>query len=203
MTPSSQVAFVAGAAAPVGVAISNYLAASGYAVVAIDIGLRPSGYADQVHLNADLAHPSEVKRVIAVASDVVGEPDTVVLALPAPEPEGESPRQALQGATEGWLDFTHAIGELMARRGGGHILFLLPSKVDRPTAGQALAAATQRAAVDAFSAKFAPARVRVNAIALSPHAGKNAFRDVLGAVIYFEQQTSIMGEAIHLGRLAA
>lgn len=200
MTPTAPFALVVGAAQAAGAAVSNYLAAYGYNVVAVDAGLRPSGYADQVHLDADLAHEAEIKRVVAEARALFGAPSLLVVALPAPAPL--PPSQALRTATVGWLDVTQAIAEAMARGGAGQIVFLPPPPIAQ-TAGQALAAATQRAAAEAFATQFAGLGVRVNTVEVSPQARATAYRDVLGAVTYLDQAKTLWGEVIRPGRLAA
>ncbi|MFZ0266433.1 hypothetical protein [Caulobacter sp.] len=201
MSSSAPKALVAGAGAPAGSAVSNWLAARGYRVLAVDIGLGPSGYSDQVHLDADLVQAGEIKRVSGETKRVLGEPDILVVALPAPATLPLS--AALRAATDDWLDFTQTVAETMALRRQGHVVLLLPQPPEPLTIGQTLGAKAQRAAVEALASHFSTTGVRVNAIAVSPQAVASGHREVLGAVDYLERAKTLWGEMIHPERLAA
>ncbi|MBP2708243.1 SDR family oxidoreductase [Microbispora sp. RL4-1S] len=227
-TQSQKVAVVTGASQGLGAAIVDAYRKLGYAVVATSRGIRPSGDADVLTVQGDIADPATAERVIAAGVERFGRVDALVnnAGVFVAKPFTDYTRDDYATVTginlAGFFHITQlAIGQMLAQ-GSGHIVSITTSLVDNPDSRvpSALASLTKggvHAATRSLAVEYATRGIRVNAVSpgtiktpmhpeethgflsgLHPVGRMGEASDIADAVIYLENAPFVTGEILHV-----
>ncbi|MGW2338537.1 SDR family NAD(P)-dependent oxidoreductase [Streptomyces sp. NPDC001685] len=229
MTPSGQkVAVITGASQGIGAGLVDAYRKLGYAVVATSRTITPSGDADIVTVQGDIADPSTAERVASAAMERFGRIDTLVnnagifIAKPFTEYTPED-YAAVKGVNlDGFFRLTQLSVEQMLRQGAGHVVQITTSLVDQANSSvnSVLASLTKgglQSATKALAIEYATRGIRSNAVslgiiktpmhseenhaafaALHPVGRMGEVSDIVDAVVYLENAHFVTGEILHV-----
>ena len=229
MSSVQKVAIVTGASQGIGAAVADGYRGRGYAVVTVARSITASDDPGVLAVAGDLARPGTGARIAEQALDRFGRIDTLVINagvyLEKPFADcTDADYDLLTGVNlRGFFDVTRAvIPAMLAGGGGGHILCVSTSLVDRANARipAALASLTKGGLVAAtreLAIEYASRGIRANAVslgvirtpmnaddpdgalaALHPLGRMGEVGDVVDAIMYLEQASFVTGEILHV-----
>ncbi|MCG7209045.1 SDR family NAD(P)-dependent oxidoreductase [Streptomyces arenae] len=227
-TSQQKVAIVTGASQGIGAALVEGYRKLGHAVVATSRSIAPSGDADVLTVQGDIADPATAERVVAAAVERFGRVDTVVnnagvfVAKPFTDYTADDYATVTGINVAGFFHLTQqAVPHLLAQ-GGGHIVSVTTSLVDSPDARvpSVLASLTKgglQAATKSLAIEYATRGIRVNAVspgtiktpmhaaethdflaALHPVGRMGEVSDIVDAVLFLETAPFVTGEILHV-----
>ncbi|WP_046728215.1 SDR family NAD(P)-dependent oxidoreductase [Streptomyces humi] len=227
-TSQQKVAIVTGASQGIGAALVEGYRKLGHAVVATSRSITPSGDADVLAVQGDIADPATAERVVAAAVERFGRVDTVVnnagvfVAKPFTDYTAEDYATVTGINVDGFFHLTQqAIPHLLAQ-GGGHIVSVTTSLVDSADARvpSVLASLTKggiQSATKSLAIEYATRGIRVNAVspgtiktpmhaaetheflaALHPVGRMGEVSDIVDAVLFLETAPFVTGEILHV-----
>ncbi|OBK14505.1 SDR family NAD(P)-dependent oxidoreductase [Mycobacterium asiaticum] len=226
---SERVAIITGASQGIGDALVTGYRKSGYAVVANSRHIGDSTDPLVLAVPGDVAQPGVGGQIVEAALERFGRVDTVVnnagIFVPKPFTEyTDADYDAVTGVNlRGFFEVSRAaIGAMLGREGGGHVVNISTSLVDHPNAQvpSALASLTKgglNAATKALAIEYAARGIRVNAVALGnirtpmhdpsthdflakmhPLGRLGEIDEVVDAVLYLEGNSFVTGEILHV-----
>lgn len=227
-TSQQKVAIVTGASQGIGAALVEGYRKLGHAVVATSRSIAPSGDADVLTVQGDIADPATAERVVAAAVERFGRVDTVVnnagvfVAKPFTDYTADDYATVTGINVAGFFHLTQqAVPHLLAQ-GGGHIVSVTTSLVDSPDARvpSVLASLTKgglQSATKSLAIEYATRGIRVNAVspgtiktpmhaaethdflaALHPVGRMGEVSDIVDAVLFLETAPFVTGEILHV-----
>ncbi|MGW5658149.1 SDR family NAD(P)-dependent oxidoreductase [Streptomyces humi] len=227
-TSQQKVAIVTGASQGIGAALVEGYRKLGHAVVATSRSIAPSGDADVLTVQGDIADPATAERVVAAALERFGRVDTVVnnagvfVAKPFTDYTADDYATVTGINVAGFFHLTQqAVPHLLAQ-GGGHIVSVTTSLVDSPDARvpSVLASLTKgglQSATKSLAIEYATRGIRVNAVspgtiktpmhaaethdflaALHPVGRMGEVSDIVDAVLFLETAPFVTGEILHV-----
>jgi NAD(P)-dependent dehydrogenase (short-subunit alcohol dehydrogenase family) len=223
-----KVAIITGASQGIGAGLVAGFRASGYAVVGTSRSIRPSDESDYLTVEGDISEAETAKRVAEQALDRFGRIDTLIndagifISKPFADYSPDDYAAITAVNLAGFFHITQrAIGQ-MVDQGGGHIVNITTSIVDRPSSERpsALVALTKgglAAVTRSLAIEYASRGVRVNAVApgviktpvhelasykglaeLHPLGRLGEVSDVVDGILYLERATFVTGEILHI-----
>ncbi|MGQ5640479.1 MULTISPECIES: SDR family NAD(P)-dependent oxidoreductase [unclassified Streptomyces] len=223
-----KVAVVTGASQGLGAAIVNAYRKAGYAVVATSRGIAPSGEADLLTVQGDIADPATAERVIAATVERFGRVDTLInnagifVAKPFTEYTLDDYAAVVGVNLNGFFRITQLAIEQMLTQGGGHVVNITTSLVDNadarvPSVMASLTKGGLQSATKSLAIEYATRGIRVNAVSpgtirtpmhpedtheslagLHPIGRLGEPSDIADAVIYLENAPFVTGEILHV-----
>ena len=225
---SKQVAVITGASQGIGAGLVEAYRKLGYAVVATSRTIAPSGDADVVTVQGDIADPVTAERVIATAVERFGRVDTLVnnaglfVAKPFTEYTAEDYATVTGVNLAGFYRITQlAIGQMLTQ-GGGHVVSVTTSLVDNadsrvPSVLASLTKGGLQSATKSLAIEYATRGIRANAVSpgtiktpmhpeethealasLHPVGRMGETGDIVDAVLYLENAPFVTGEILHV-----
>jgi NAD(P)-dependent dehydrogenase (short-subunit alcohol dehydrogenase family) len=225
---SQQVAVITGASQGIGAGLVEAYRKLGYAVVATSRTIAPSGDADVVTVQGDIADPVTAERVIATAVERFGRVDTLVnnaglfVAKPFTEYTAEDYATVTGVNLAGFYRITQlAIGQMLTQ-GGGHVVSVTTSLVDNadsrvPSVLASLTKGGLQSATKSLAIEYATRGIRANAVSpgtiktpmhpeethealagLHPVGRMGETGDIVDAVLYLENAPFVTGEILHV-----
>jgi NAD(P)-dependent dehydrogenase (short-subunit alcohol dehydrogenase family) len=223
-----KVAIITGASQGIGAGLVAGFRASGYAVVGTSRSIRPSDDADYLTVQGDISEAKTAERVAEQTLDRFGRIDSLInnagLFISKPftdySPDDYAAITAVNLA--GFFHITQRAIRHMVDQGGGHIVNITTSIVDRPSSERpsALVALTKgglAAVTRSLAIEYASRGVRVNAVApgviktplheldsyeglaeLHPLGRLGEVSDVVDGILYLERATFVTGEILHI-----
>ncbi len=227
---SPPVAIITGASRGIGAGLVAGYRSAGYAVVGVARSLRAAdrGETDYVAVAGDIADPQAARRAVDEARDRFGRIDTLInnagtyIGKPFTEYTVDDYAAITAVNLTGFFHITQLAIADMITRGGGHVVNISTSLVDRadstrPSALVALTKGGLVAASRSLAIEYASRGVRVNAVslgvietpghdpatyegldALHPLGRVGEITDVVDAILYLERATFITGETLHV-----
>ncbi len=223
-----KVAIVTGASQGIGAGLADGYRRAGYAVVGTSLSIPPSSEPDFLTVQGDITEAATARRVVEQALERFGRIDSLVnnagvfIGKPFTEYTPEDYAAVTAVNLAGFFHITqHAIAQMVAQ-GGGHVVNISTSLVDRAdsTRPSALAALTKgglAAVARSLAIEYASRGVRVNTVALgvirtpvhdaASYAGMASLHplgrigeisDVVDGILYLEQATFVTGETLHI-----
>ena len=227
-TQNQKVAVITGASQGIGAGLVEAYRKAGYAVVATSRTIAPSGDADVVTVQGDLADPATADRVISAAVERFGRVDTLVnnagifVAKPFTEYTADDYATVTGINLAGVFHITQlAIGQMLTQ-GGGHVVNVTTSLVDNadsrvPSVLASLTKGGLQSATKSLAVEYATRGVRVNAVSpgtiktpmhpaetheflagLHPVGRMGETSDIVDAVLYLENAPFVTGEILHV-----
>lgn len=223
-----KVAIITGASQGIGAGLVAGFRASGYAVVGTSRSIRPSDESGYLTVQGDISEAKTAERVAEQALDRFGRIDSLInnagLFISKPftdySPDDYAAITAVNLA--GFFHITQRAIRQMVDQGGGHIVNITTSIVDRPSSERpsALVALTKgglAAVTRSLAIEYASRGVRVNAVApgviktplhelasyeglaeLHPLGRLGAVSDVVDGIMHLERATFVTGEILHI-----
>jgi NAD(P)-dependent dehydrogenase (short-subunit alcohol dehydrogenase family) len=223
-----KVAIITGASQGIGAGLVAGFRASGYAVVGTSRSIRPSDESGYLTVQGDISEAKTAKRVADQTLDRFGRIDTLInnagLFISKPftdySPDDYAAITAVNLA--GFFHITQRAIRQMVHQGGGHIVNITTSIVDRPSSerASALVALTKgglAAVTRSLAIEYASRGVRVNAVApgviktplheldsykglaeLHPLGRLGEVSDVVDGILYLERATFVTGAILHI-----
>lgn len=229
MDTAPKVAVITGASRGIGEALVTAYRGLGYAVTAIARSIRPSHDPGVLALPADITERGAGARLVDAAVGRFGRVDTLVnnagvfVSKPFTEYTDEDFEKVTAVNLRGFFELSRAaIGAMLSREGGGHVVNVSTSLVDNADAevNGALASLTKgglNAVTKSLAIEYATRGVRVNAVSLGVirtpmhptdpdgfQAARHPVRrmgeidDVVRAVLYLEGAPFVTGEISHV-----
>ncbi|GAA4605355.1 SDR family oxidoreductase [Actinoallomurus liliacearum] len=223
-----KVAVITGASQGIGAGLVEAYRKLGYAVVATSRTIAPSGDADVVTVQGDIADPATAERVIAAAVERFGRVDTLVnnagifVAKPFTDYTQDDYAAVTGVNLTGFFRITQPAVEQMLAQGGGHIVNITTSLVDSadsrvPSVLASLTKGGLQSATKSLAIEYATRGIRANAVspgtiktpmhpeethealaALHPVGRMGEESDIVDAVIYLENAPFVTGEILHV-----
>ena len=226
---NDRVAIITGASQGIGDALVAGYRERGYAVVANSRRISESTDPLVLAVPGDVAQPGVGGQIVAAALQRFGRVDTVVnnagifVAKPFIEYTDDD-YDAVTGVNlRGFFEVSRAaVGAMLSREGGGHIVNISTSLVDHPNSQvpSVLASLTKgglNAATKSLAIEYASRGIRVNAVALGnirtpmhdpsthdflakmhPLGRLGEISEVVDAVLYLEGNSFVTGEILHV-----
>ncbi|MDT5225272.1 MAG: hypothetical protein QOG19_2679 [Mycobacterium sp.] len=226
---NDRVAIITGASQGIGDALVTGYRERGYAVVANSRGISASADPLVLAVAGDVAQPGVGGQIVSAALERFGRVDTVVnnagifVAKPFTEYTDDD-YDAITGVNlRGFFEVSRAaIGAMLSREGGGHVVNISTSLVDHPNSQvpSVLASLTKgglNAATKSLAIEYASRGIRVNAVALGnirtpmhdpsthdflakmhPLGRLGEIAEVVDAVLYLEGNSFVTGEILHV-----
>ena len=223
-----KVAIITGASQGIGAGLVAGFRACGYAVVGTSRSIRPSDDADHLTVQGDISEAKTAERVAEQTLDRFGRIDSLInnagLFISKPftdySPDDYAAITAVNLA--GFFHITQRAIRQMVDQGGGHIVNITTSIVDRPSSEppSALVALTKgglAAVTRSLAIEYASRGVRVNAVApgviktplheldsyeglaeLHPLGRLGEVSDVVDGILYLERATFVTGAILHI-----
>src|SRR5690348_5791419 len=172
---NQKVAVITGASQGIGAGLVEAYRKLGYAVVATSRTIAPSGDADIVTVQGDIADPATAERVIATAVERFGRVDTLVnnagifVAKPFTEYTAEDYATVTGVNLAGFYRITQlAVGQMLTQ-GGGHVVSVTTSLVDNadsrvPSVLASLTKGGLQSATKSLAIEYATRGIRANAV---------------------------------------
>ncbi|HEY2258087.1 MAG TPA: SDR family oxidoreductase [Solirubrobacteraceae bacterium] len=231
MTPppdTQKVAIITGASQGIGAGLTAGFRRAGYAVVGTSRSIAPANEPDLLTVRGDITETGTAQRVVEQAVERFGRVDSLInnagIFISKPFTEYTADDYAAISAVNltGFFYITQHAVRQMVSQGGGHIVNMTTSIVDRADSGRpsALVALTKgglAAVTRSLAVEYASRGVRVNAIApgviktpmhdLASYAGLAAdhplgrlgeIDDIVDAILYLERATFVTGETLHV-----
>jgi len=221
-----KVAIITGASQGIGAGLVAGFRAAGYAVVGNSRSIGSVSESDYVTVEGDIAAPETARSVVDRALGRFGRIDTLInnagVFISKPFTDYAADEYAAISAVNlaGFFHITQAAIKQMLSQGGGHVVNITTSLIDRPSTRRpsALVALTKgglAAATRSLAVEYASRGIRVNAVApgviMTPaydaasYAGMagpvgrlGEISDILDAILYLEQATFVTGETLHV-----
>jgi len=232
--PGKKVAIVTGASQGIGAGVATAFAACGYAVVGTARSVEQSETPDVLMVPGDIAQEATAQVVVEQALDRFGRIDTLVnnagvfIGKPFTEYTPDDYLAITSVNLTGFFHITQRAIRQMVVQGGGHVINVSTSLVDRPDSRtpSALASLTKgglEAVSRSLAIEYAKRGVRVNTVALGviqtpvhdpdsyqgladrhPLGRLGEVSDVVEGILYLERATFVTGETLHVdgGRAA-
>jgi NAD(P)-dependent dehydrogenase (short-subunit alcohol dehydrogenase family) len=228
MSNSQRVAIITGASQGIGECLVTAYRKLDYAVVANSRTIAESDDPMVVTVPGDIAQPGVGQRIVDAAIEKFGRIDTVVnnagIFIPKPFTDyTDEDYDAVTGVNlRGFFEVSRAaVGAMLSREGGGHIVNISTSLVDHansrvPSALASLTKGGLSAVTKALAIEYA-GRIRANAVALGvirtpmhdpasydtlaklhPVGRLGEIDDVVDAVVYLESAPFVTGEILHV-----
>jgi NAD(P)-dependent dehydrogenase (short-subunit alcohol dehydrogenase family) len=223
-----RVAIITGASQGIGAGLVAGFRGAGYAVVGNSRSIASVEEPDYLTVEGDVAAAETARRVVGRAMDRFGRIDTLInnagifISKPFMEytPDDYAAITAVNLA--GFFHITQAAIRQMVAQGGGHIVNITTSIVDRPSSKRpaALVALTKgglAAATRALAIEYASRGIRFNAVApgivktplhdaasyeglaaLHPLGRLGEIEDIVDGILYLEGATFVTGEILHI-----
>ncbi|WP_405550467.1 SDR family NAD(P)-dependent oxidoreductase [Streptomyces sp. NBC_01171] len=229
MDSTQKVAVITGASRGIGAALVTAYRSLGYAVTAVARSIPPSDDPDVLTHADDVASSGAGARIAKATTDRFGRLDTLVncagvfVAKPFTDYTDEDFSTVVGVNVRGFFEVTRsAVGVMLARQGGGHVVNVSTSLVDNADARVtgALASLTKgglNAVSKSLAIEYAKRDIRVNAVslgviqtsmhptdpggvqaALHPVGRMGQVDDVVRAILYLEQAPFVTGEIAHV-----
>lgn len=229
MDAEPKVAVITGASRGIGEALVTAYRGLGYAVTATARSIRPSDDPDVLAVPADITEPGAGAHVVDAALKRFGRLDTLVnnagifVSKPFTDCTDEDFEKVTAVNLRGFFEVSRsAIGAMLGRKGGGHVVSISTSLVDNADAEvtAALASLTKgglNAVTKSLAIEYATRGVRVNAVSLGvirtpmhptdpdgfqaarhPVKRMGEIDDVVRAILYLEQAPFVTGEISHV-----
>ena len=219
---------VTGASQGIGAGLVSAYRRAGYAVVGTSRAIAASADADYLTVQGDIADPATARRVVERALDGFGRIDSLVnnaglfIGKPFTEYTAEDYEAVTSVNLAGFFHITQLAIRQMVAQGGGHVVNISTSLVDRPDSQRpaALTALTKgglAAVTRSLAIEYASRGVRVNAVALgvvrtpahdpASYAGMEALHplgrigevaDVAEGILFLERAGFVTGEIVHI-----
>jgi NAD(P)-dependent dehydrogenase (short-subunit alcohol dehydrogenase family) len=225
---SGRVAIITGASQGIGAGLAAGFRGAGYAVVGTSRSIPPADEADYLTVRGDITQLETAQHVLGQAIDRFGRIDSLVnnagifISKRFTDYTASDFAAITRLNLGGFFNITQgAIGQMLAQ-GGGHVVNITTSIVDRgdsrrPSALVALTKGGLAAVTRSLAIEYASHGVRVNAVApgvvetpahdpasyeglarLHPLGRVGHVDDVVGAVLYLERATFVTGETLHV-----
>ncbi len=232
--PGKKVAIVTGASQGIGSGIAAGFSASGYAVVGNALSVEPSDSPEVLMVPGDITQEETAERVVREALDRFGRIDTLVnnagifIGKPFTEYTLDDYLAITSVNLTGFFHITQRAIRQMVDQGGGHVVNVSTSLVDRPDSRtpSALASLTKgglEAVSRSLAMEYAHRGIRVNTVSLGiiktpvhdqasyeglaarlPLGRLGDVGDVVDGILYLERATFVTGETLRIdgGRAA-
>jgi NAD(P)-dependent dehydrogenase (short-subunit alcohol dehydrogenase family) len=229
MSLVQRVAVITGASQGIGDGLVTGYRKRGYAVVANSRSIGASDDPMVLTVPGDIAQPGVGGQIVKAALERFGRIDTVVnnagIFIPKPFTEyTDEDYDAVTGVNlRGFFEVSRAaVGAILSRDGGGHLVNISTSLVDHansqvPSALASLTKGGLNAATKALAIEYADRCIRVNAVALGiirtsmhdpssfdalaklhPLGRLGEIDEIVDAVLYLENATFVTGEILHV-----
>jgi NAD(P)-dependent dehydrogenase (short-subunit alcohol dehydrogenase family) len=226
---NDRVAIITGASQGIGDALVAGYRERGYAVVANSRRISESSDPLVLAVPGDVAQPGVGGQIVAAALQRFGRVDTVVnnagifVAKPFIEYTDNDYDTVTGVNLRGFFEVSRAaVGAMLSREGGGHVVNISTSLVDHPNSQvpSVLASLTKgglNAATKSLAIEYASRGIRVNAVALGnirtpmhdpsthdflakmhPLGRLGEISEVVDAVLYLEGNSFVTGEILHV-----
>jgi NAD(P)-dependent dehydrogenase (short-subunit alcohol dehydrogenase family) len=223
-----KVAIVTGASRGIGAGLAAGLRGAGHAVVGTSRSIPSATEADYLTVRGDITEEETAERVVQQALDRFGRIDSLVnnagvfIGKPFTDYTAADFAASTGLNLAGFFHITQRVVRQMVAQGGGHIVNITTTIVDRadserPSALVALTKGGLSAVTRSLAIEYASRGVRVNAVApgviqtpahdpasyeglarLHPLGRLGQVDDVLGAVLYLERASFVTGETLHV-----
>ena len=223
-----KVAIITGASQGIGAGLAAAYRRAGYAVVGTSRSIGASADADYLTVQGDIADADTARRVVERALGRFGRIDSLInnaglfIGKPFTEYSFDDYEAVTSVNLAGFFHITQLAIRQMVSQGGGHVVNITTSLVDRadsqrPSALTALTKGGLAAVTRSLATEYASRGVRVNAVALgvirtpahdpTSYAGMAALHplgrigeigDVAGGILYLERATFVTGETVHI-----
>ncbi len=230
MSPSEpqKVVIITGASQGIGAGLVAAFRSAGYAVVGTSRSIRPSDESGYLTVQGDIGDATTAERVAEQALDRFGRIDSLInnagifISKPFTDYSPDDYAAITAVNLAGFFHITQRAIRHMVDQGGGHIVNVTTSIVDRPSSERpsALVALTKgglAAVTRSLAIEYASRGVRVNAVApgiiatpqyerasydglaeLHPLGRLGEVRDVVDGILYLERATFVTGEILHI-----
>lgn len=229
MNTERKVVVITGASQGIGAGLVQGFLSRGYRVVANSRSIEPHESAEVLAVAGDIADPVVAERVIAAAVEKFGRVDTLVnnagiyLGKPFTEYTADDFAKVMSVNVAGFFHISqHAVRQLLAQGGGGHIVNITTTLVGQPVKGVPSALASlSKGGLDAvtrsLAIEYADKGIRVNAVApgviktpmhapethaflngLHPVGRMGEVSEIVEAVLYLESAAFVTGETLHV-----
>ncbi|WP_051450504.1 SDR family NAD(P)-dependent oxidoreductase [Actinospica robiniae] len=223
-----KVAIITGADGGIGSAVVAAYRDLGYAVVATSRSMPKSEDPRVLPVSADLVEPDAGERIVGAAMDRFGRVDTLVnsagvyIGKPFTDHTDKDFDLIVGVNLRGFFNVSRsAVGAMLSRDGGGHVLNISTSLVDRsdsqvPCALASLTKGGLNAVTRELAIEYAAHGIRVNCVSLGvvrtpmnpevtpelaarhPLGRMEEVDDVVQAIRYLEQASFVTGEILHV-----
>ena len=227
-TQYPKVALITGASQGLGAGMVDAYRKLGYLVVATSRTIAPSGDPGILTVQGDIADPATGERVVAAGVERFGRIDTLVnnagtfVAKPFTDYTQDDYAAVTGVNLAGFFRITQLAIERMLAQGGGHIVNVTTSLVDKadsrvPSALASLTKGGLQSVTKSLAIEYATRGIRVNAVApgtiktpmhpvethealaaLHPVRRMGETSDIAQAVIYLENAPFVTGEILHV-----
>ena len=224
----TKVAVVTGASQGIGAALVQGFRGRDYRVIAVSRSIKPSGDANVVSIQGDVADPKTADLVFKEAVDRFGRVDTLVnnagmfMAKPFTVYSDDDYAAFIGTNVSGFFYMTRRAVDAMLKKGSGHVVTISTSLVDQPmTSVPAVLASLTKGALNAatksLAIEYAGSGVRVNAVSpgiiktpmhppeahsalakLHPMGRMGETSDIVYGVMYLESAHFVTGEVLHV-----
>ena len=228
MTTMQKVAIVTGASQGIGAGVVAGFRRARYAVVGNSRSIDSADEFDYVTVQGNIAEADTARRVIDRALDRFGRIDSLInvagifIGKPFSEYTVDDYTRITAVNLAGFFHITQVALQQMALQGGGHVVNITTSIVDRPSSKRpsALVSLTKgglAAVTRSLAIEYASRGVRVNAVApgiirtpvhdpasydgldgLHPLGRLGEIEDILDGILYLERATFVTGEILHI-----
>jgi len=223
-----KVAIVTGASQGIGAGVVAGFRRARYAVVGNSRSIDSADEFDYVTVQGNIAEADTARRVIDRALDRFGRIDSLInvagifIGKPFSEYTVDDYTRITAVNLAGFFHITQVALQQMALQGGGHVVNITTSIVDRPSSKRpsALVSLTKgglAAVTRSLAIEYASRGVRVNAVApgiirtpvhdpasydgldgLHPLGRLGEIEDILDGILYLERATFVTGEILHI-----
>ena len=228
MTTMQKVAIVTGASQGIGAGVVAGFRRARYAVVGNSRSIDSADEFDYVTVQGNIAEADTARRVIDRALDRFGRIDSLInvagifISKPFSDYTAEDYTRITAVNLAGFFHITQVALQQMALQGGGHVVNITTSIVDRPSSKRpsALVALTKgglAAVTRSLAIEYASRGVRVNAVApgiirtpvhdaasyeglagLHPLGRLGEVDDIVDGILYLERAAFVTGEILHI-----
>jgi len=223
-----KVAIVTGASQGIGAGVVAGFRRARYAVVGNSRSIDSADEFDYVTVQGNIAEADTARRVVDRALDRFGRIDSLInvagifIGKPFSEYTVDDYTRITAVNLAGFFHITQIALQQMALQGGGHVVNITTSIVDRPSSKRpsALVSLTKgglAAVTRSLAIEYASRGVRVNAVApgiirtpvhdpasydgldgLHPLGRLGEIEDILDGILYLERATFVTGEILHI-----
>jgi NAD(P)-dependent dehydrogenase (short-subunit alcohol dehydrogenase family) len=224
----TKVAVITGASQGIGAGLAAAYRRAGYAVVGTSRSIEASADADYLTVQGDIADAETARRVVERALARFGRIDSLInnaglfIGKPFTEYTPDDYEAVTAVNLAGFFHITQLAIRQMVSQGGGHVVNITTSLVDRadsrrPSALAALTKGGLAAVTRSLATEYASRGVRVNAVALGvirtpahdpasyadmaalhPLGRVGEIGDVADGILYLERATFVTGETVHI-----